>query len=120
MADTSNARSESVLQGHTPGPWLAEQYGGTREDSWFVYSPLGRICGGANKVSGPDARLIAAAPELLEAGIEAEWFLAHYADYIATVPVDEIERHPYLPDLQEKLERLRTAIAKATSPTNRK
>lgn len=50
----------------TPGPWVARKYVG-REDSWFVRGPGDEgVCGrGGPPVSGADARLIAAAPDLL-------------------------------------------------------
>lgn len=53
---------------HTPGPWRVERYLG-REDSWFVRGPFDeRVCGqGSGPVVEANARLIAAAPELLEA-----------------------------------------------------
>jgi hypothetical protein len=75
---------------HTPGPWVAH---GT-----IVYFPNNR--GGFNIANCPDsesnARLIAAAPELLEALVDA-------ANFIQAYSVGQV-----------LLERIDAAIAKAT------
>jgi hypothetical protein len=64
---------------HTPAPWRVAEYYGDDDDSWFfchtVYGPAGEfVChtsmtavwGGTNEHAAANARLIAAAPELLE------------------------------------------------------
>lgn len=104
-------------EGHTPGLWHVEHRIHVKAANGYrvatVNVPNVRV--GAMEINPEcNARLIAAAPDLLKAGKDVEWFLALYAEYVANVPVDEIERHPYLPDLQEKLEALRAAIARAT------
>lgn len=106
--------NEAVADGHTPGPWEIDSQGFIyhRPDALTKY-----VIAEMESSIEANERLILAAPDLLAAGEEAEWFLAHYAEYIAIVPVDEIERHPYLPDLQEKLEMLRAAIAKTKVPS---
>jgi len=50
----------------TAGPWTARQYCG-KDDSWFVRGPSDeRVCGsGSGHVIEANARLIAAAPDLL-------------------------------------------------------
>ena len=123
MGNDSKLGSGCVV--HTPGPWLADFHNEQRAGGRFITHVRGGnqlvpiaavptgVEGYGREEGRANARLIAVAPDLWEAGKEAEWFLAHYAEYIASVPVDEIERHPYLPDLQEKLEMLRAALAKA-------
>lgn len=60
-----------------------------------------------------DARLIAAAPDLLEPAPCAADILEQYAEYIRTVKADDLERHPYLPLIEDTAAQLRAAIAKA-------
>lgn len=108
-------------EGHTPGTWVAEGADVFGDHNIILRDGEDRraVAAVVSNMRDPsevaaNARLIAAAPDLIKAGKDAEWFLALYAEYVANVPVDEIERHPYLPDLQEKLEALRAAIARAT------
>lgn len=95
-----------MAQKHTPGPWATT----TRQGSWdwLVYSladPNIEICqpfhDGTefNEVGEANARLIAAAPELLAEAIEL-LRNAEYADGVATV-------------LTQDCEALKAAIAKA-------
>jgi hypothetical protein len=85
---------------HTPGPWAIDDYGAIRADmpnddgcvevAHRIYSPLGLDYGNVRTrpmtliEAQANARLIAAAPDLLEA-IEGmiEWFVEadEYADY---------------------------------------
>lgn len=50
---------------HTPGPWTYRK-NPMRDDGWFAYEANGKTLL-FGQVSDADARLIAAAPELLEA-----------------------------------------------------
>ena len=92
---------------HTPGPWTLEPScirGGDRSRSLVICGP-GRVSGRSPAEHGEDeanARLIAAAPELLQACREA---LADLEGYLA-----EWETDPALETVQE----LRAVIAKAT------
>jgi hypothetical protein len=51
-----------------------------------------------NGIDCADARLIAAAPDLVKPAPDAADLLEQYAEYIRTsVKADDLERHPYLP-----------------------
>jgi hypothetical protein len=80
---------------HTPGPWTAVQreWGYPREEGgperrlWEVQGPHGANIAGCTiySIDGADARLIAAAPELLEALMEAVvWWDDRKPDYEPT------------------------------------
>lgn len=100
---------------HTPGPWTFGYYGcsgyciqggGQHIATSILYKKDG---GEAN------ARLIAAAPELLEALQRTTEMCESYADWIKrNVMSATIEEHPYLPELEGAAEDARAAIAKAT------
>jgi DUF1680 family protein len=80
----------------TPGPWVpVELKLGIRGRSfWVAISADGRL-----KETEANARLIAAAPELLAV-------CERYADFIRTsVKADDLEMHPYLPELEALIER---------------
>jgi hypothetical protein len=85
---------------HAKGPWVARPYGGSTDDSWYVRGPSDQpICGqGSGQVRGVNARLIAAAPELLDACLAVENG-PHDAETIADL-----------------LPLVRAAILKATKP----
>lgn len=88
---------------HTPGPWnLCKNAHG-----WFLKTKDGCILGGINRFPDtallaaqcePNAHLIAAAPDLLEA---------------LRVLLGDIERHPQPFTREEKLKIARAALAKA-------
>ena len=67
---------EMKVAGHTPGPWVigddGNVYGG-RDEQASVF-PI------AQRMSGANARLIAAAPELLAALRSARAWVAQYAE----------------------------------------
>lgn len=67
-----------------------------------------------NGIDCADARLIAAAPEFYEVAPDAADLLAHYAEFIRTVKADDLERHPYLPSVEDVVARLRAALLKAS------
>lgn len=84
---------QQAVVGHTPGPWTAYHAGDERDV--YVGGPNDtNVCENATEA---DARLIAAAPEMLEA---LRIFDGYKAGDILTNPV---------------LRRIREAIAKATS-----
>jgi hypothetical protein len=97
---------------HTPGPWIIEQYG-HYEDGYCKWEVLGTdpsyiygqilVCEGQGHELA-NARLIAAAPELLEA---LQW--------IVEVHLDDQLSHEKDPELW--LDQAQTAIAKATGET---
>lgn len=63
-----------------------------------------------------DARLIAAAPDFAAVAPDAVELLNRYAAYIRDdVRADDLERHPYLPELERVADALASALAKATS-----
>lgn len=58
---------------YTPGPWVVEQNGG--KGAWIAGSTgewAALACGDSNATAEANARLIAAAPEMLEALLLAE------------------------------------------------
>lgn len=97
---------------HTPGPWVAHdgtQHGGRRWGCWDVFADdkPGTYVAGVNRDNPDDeanARLIAAAPELLKAAERAERMLAE------VTPANSYAGSP--------LAELRTAIAKATGESH--
>jgi hypothetical protein len=104
--------------GGTPGPWhvrTLENFG------WNIVHYTGgdrfnfkRIAKVPSDEQAADALLIAASPDLLEA-LRSMTEIAHaYGEYISTVTADELERHPYLPGLEDEINIARAAIAKAT------
>lgn len=94
---------------HTPGPWHLTTYAPTTLDQVTYYgvgAPNSRttIAGPLNEA---DARLIAAAPELLEALID---LTERLASYLKPAP-----HETYIPNYEPLvLRQARTAIAKAT------
>ncbi len=93
---------------HTPGPWRWDStvwdYDPKQNAPWLVTEASGdRVLSGAIKCTREaDARLIAAAPELL-------WALI----FITTVKCDGIDITP----INEAYDKARAAIAKATGET---
>lgn len=94
---------------HTPGPWRLA----SRKEGWVVKNSGGCSLAGVSKFSGgsraaecePNAQLIAAAPELLDALREGEELLAMICTVICA------ENPP--PYGLERLEKMRHAIARA-------
>lgn len=103
---------------HTAGPWYADQRGNIwRRDPSELYENGGAVAGdkpvatahggwyGENAIGYPieaNARLIASAPELLEALVLAERFMCGF------------EGDPMQVEIEGSLRQMRTAIAKAT------
>ena len=105
---------------HTPGPWKvggqhrrAAVYAGNTQVA-FAREEYDRI---SSTVAEANARLIAAAPDFAAAAPHAADMLEQYADFIRRdVKADELERHPYLPALEQVIDDLRAALrAAATS-----
>jgi hypothetical protein len=104
---------------HTPGPWridpdatfIGDHYVGTDAADIALMASWSLEL---EPEQWANARLIAAAPELVEVAPDAADLLEQYADFIRTVPADELERHPYLPSIEDAARGLRAAIAKAT------
>lgn len=115
---------------HTPGPW---SYRSQPHDDWGVVR-AGRnwICQAKDPRRIDDealaehrrsktdpwegnARLISAAPDFAEVAPDAAYLLEQYAAFIrAEVKADELERHPYLPLIEQVAAELRAASAKAS------
>lgn len=109
----------------TPGPWKE------RDGNIFVVEggDAQLICGigkgtglglseyypiQAHKPQGmTNARLIAAAPDFVEPADDAADLLEQYAEFIRSVKADDLERHPYLPLVEDCIRGLRAALAKA-------
>jgi len=72
---------------HTPGPWKAEKDSPNKYSTWSVYSMDGKTFNGfICQTSGncePNAKLIAAAPELLEA---LQSVFSHSKDNLLQLP----------------------------------
>lgn len=94
---------------HTPGPWKASALGRTVTDGaeQVVCRPSAYANNAERQVA--NARLIAAAPELLDELIEQDKFLGVLA---GTVPLSEKDTHRRIAMHRESV---RAAITKATS-----
>lgn len=83
------------MSAHTPGPWRIGKAGA-------IVANCPPSCSGVEhedfygghficeSVSGPDARLIAAAPDLLEAARQAVWTIRELTDYAAEFEPSEL------------------------------
>ena len=91
---------------HTPGPWRVDYAMGIRGADNV---PLAYILSDSSSEPTPDAQLMAAAPELLEALISAQGFLNPLSALIETREWDHLE------NVRDKM---RSAIAKATGKNN--
>jgi hypothetical protein len=106
---------------HTPGPWVVSPFRaqvvcdkfGRDGDFLPVAQMLWPTTERTEAETYANGHLIAAAPELLEVAPDALDFLDQYAELIRSVPADDLERHPYLPAVEDTVDRLRAAIAKA-------
>lgn len=90
-----------VGEPHRADALAAEVPGREHHAGWFA------------DIDHPDARLIAAAPDLFDAAPGAADILEHYAEYVRGLPSADFERHPYIPAIEEAAAKLRAAIAKA-------
>jgi hypothetical protein len=99
---------------HTPGPWKTRRWTGKEADIEAVVDGKPFLVTGHALTA--DACLISAAPDLLEPAPLAADLLEHYAAFIRSgaVPANDLERHPYLPHIEEVAASLRGAVAKAT------
>lgn len=114
---------------HTPGPWAASRQKARRvtANGVVICNAVLRNTGSAKNgrkhgqkaeaEAEANARLIAAAPDFAAAAPDAADMLEQYADFIRReVKADELERHPYLPALEQVIGDLRAALrAAATS-----
>ena len=100
----TNPKGETMTTAHTPGPWHSMEFSDvvTSQSGWVVArgGPVGGSRPAADEEVWANARLIAAAPDLLEACITA-------IDWLADKGVD--------PNHSEA-KRIRAAIAKAEPP----
>jgi hypothetical protein len=112
---------------HTPGPWHVEPVTGEDDEQFWSDDWNGKVwcvchpqtqCNATcviDWINEGDARLIAAAPDFAEAAPNAADLLEQYAGFIRDdVKADDIERHPYLPLIEQTAADLRAAMAKAT------
>jgi hypothetical protein len=106
---------------HTPGPWSIVPYGDG--DSLAIHhNDTDRVCfmathGGSEqtwRAIQANANLIAAAPDMYAALNDARDMCSRYADFIRqNVRADDLEMHPYLPDLEDVVTAANTALARA-------
>lgn len=100
------------MAGHTKGPWFAREYV-SPAGTWFVRSNDNKNVTGqaGGKMNEADARLIAAAPELLEALVELE-----DAIEVAVGLLNQPEEHQkdLAIEIQRRVEKARAAIHRAT------
>jgi hypothetical protein len=91
---------------HTPGPWIIDRNGDVNHHSYFVSDfPIAMVSGPLTDKAA-NARLIAAAPDLLEALIETSSSLRQCFE------CDEDAADAY--GITEQLKKADSAIAKAT------
>ena len=94
---------------HTPGPWTIRQSYSSERIIVKAPQPTNRVLAGFGSEDEPlddtdvaNARLIAAAPELLQAAMQAESLIPHLCDLDSSEATAAV------------VEQLRAAIAKAT------
>lgn len=110
---------------HTPGPWLSDgRLPGS--DQFGIFAQEGVACvalvqpgclpaAGREDAARANALLIAASPDYAAVAPDAADLLEQYADFIRhSVKADDLEAHPYLPEIDRVVEDLRAAISKAT------
>lgn len=97
----------------TPGPWVVEDGWLQREAGPFVDGRYLSVCVTATDIR--DIALMTAAPDFAEVAPDAADILERYAEFIRTVASYDLERHPYLPEVERIAETLRAAISKASS-----
>ena len=92
---------------HTPGPWSYEMHELSTGPSGIVYGKNGQrvgSAGGTDHLTEEDARLIAAAPEMLHT-------LKYAEDILQAAASDG--RKPSIKDLNDIIEVVRLTVAKA-------
>ena len=107
------------MSGYTLGPWQVVERSGYQEIlaysadcDWYGQKNRHAVAYVDTEVDNQEAhaRLIAAAPSLLEPAPNAADFLEQYANFIRTVKADDLELHPYLPAIEQTVQDLRAAI----------
>ena len=99
----------------TPGPWFVRHLHGRDEFGVFFVDPIfvgrreSRVDNRCGEFKEADARLVAAAPELLEALRGAITALE-----VLGVALDEVLPKGLLPGFPQIIQEARTAVAKAT------
>ena len=93
---------------HTPGPWSARK----GHDDFIIDGAGGEVWALAAVVDGNDARLIAAAPDMLKALQSAAGYLTNAAIDLQT----GAKKQTALNTIEGGLRLVRAAIAKATEP----
>ena len=112
--------------GHTPGPWLPDFHREQQQGGRFITHvhavghlvPIAAVPTGVEgygrEEGRANARLIAAGPDYHEAAPDAADYLERYAAFIREdVKADDLERHPYVPAIEDCARALRAAIARA-------
>ncbi len=118
------------LDGHTPGPWVADFHNEQREGGRFItyvrggnqLVPIAAVPTGVEgygrEEGRANARLIAASPQFAEAAPDAVEILDRYASFIRDwVKAEDLEMHPYLPQIELVADYLREIIAKIKAPS---
>lgn len=111
---------------HTAGPWTVRESGdGTylnidawhREQTtdWLGHSQCWFNEMRPKEETEANARLIAAAPDFAAAAPDAADMLDSYARFIREhVKADDLELHPYLPEIERVAGELRAALTRST------
>lgn len=119
LRDTHRVAETPVVSGHTPGPWKID-YGHPRglpggisraAAPWTAVTRFNTFARPTTPEALANARLIAVAPDLLEAARQAEQALLTFCDHYV------IEDRDHDLAAERAIQAIRAAIAKATGET---
>ena len=105
--------SETTVVGHTPGPWSADVHvpRGSADAEWRIHGGRELVAiVNDDEYTEANARLIAAAPEMLEALQHFVWWTDTYAEHPWFLALNEAERAEF----QAGYDKASATIAKAT------